>query len=251
MPWRSSCRRRPAHTRPRARGEFKRDPPAQVLRARGPLRAASGSGEDPTHRRPHGPGRWRPRRRVPAGPRRRRAPGPRPRRARHAVAAIEARLPGSRCSGGIPPASAPRKRFRLVPTRIGAPRTPELGQVAKEEEVVAHGLPEADSGIDPDAVPLDARRHGALDAGGERGDDLGDDVVVARVDLHRLRRPLDVHQHQRRAGVGHRARQAPGRARARSRRSPGPLPRGAPGPRPPPCGCRWRAGPRPWRGGPR
>jgi len=62
----------------------------------------------------------------------------------------------------------------------------------------------------PDLLARDPRRHGRLGPRRQKGDDLGHDVVIARVVLHRLGRALHMHQHHLAAQFGG-GRQAVGR----------------------------------------
>ena len=104
------------------------------------------------------------------------------------------------------PAGSPRmcasERLREKPISTGRPSADQLGQPADELEVVLVRLPEADSRVEADellADPLGDRERQPLL---EEGLDLRDDVVVARVGLHRPRLALHVHQAAVRARLG-------------------------------------------------
>ena len=69
------------------------------------------------------------------------------------------------------------------------------------------GLAEADAGVDADRLFADPLRNGERQPLVEKPDDVGDDVVVARVGLHRPRLALHVHQADVDAGLRDRAHQ--------------------------------------------
>ena len=78
---------------------------------------------------------------------------------------------------------------------IGFGKTTEHNfELAQQLEVVLGRLAEADSRVDADAVLAHALCDGERDALLQERRDLGRDVVVARVDLHRPRLSLHVHQ---------------------------------------------------------
>ena len=87
----------------------------------------------------------------------------------------------------------------------------EARQRAQQREVVRERLAEADARVERDALARNAGRHGRLGALGQEALDLGDDVVVARIVLHRARLAEHVHQAQ----VGARAGDDRGHARDR------------------------------------
>ena len=59
------------------------------------------------------------------------------------------------------------------------------------------GLPKADPRIDDHRLLGDPATHRFGQLGGEKIPHLADDVVVARLHLHRARRSLHMHQHHR------------------------------------------------------
>ena len=100
------------------------------------------------------------------------------------------------------PSILPMKLLREVPTTIGRPSSAQLAEPSQQLQVVLEGLAEADPRVEPDPLLGDARRDRDLDPLGEERSDLVDDVLVGRVDLHRPRVPLHVHQDQAGAAVG-------------------------------------------------
>jgi len=72
---------------------------------------------------------------------------------------------------------------------------------------VRDGLPEAEAGIEADALLADALTDGEGEALLEEARDVCDHVVVARIDLHRARVALHVHQAEVPARVGDDARE--------------------------------------------
>jgi hypothetical protein len=200
--------------------------PAVVARG---LRSAAG----PRDRRPPGRGQSRRRRRGHPSSRRRRAPGTTSAPCSTASAAMEARLPGRRCSGGRPPERGADEALAAGSDQDRGAEEPELPEVPEEEEVVAGSLPEADARVDPDPLAGRRRRRPPGRSVPERQlDHLGDHVVVARVRLHRLRASPGCASGRARRRPRPPRVASPGRARARSRRSPAPPPGGEPpGPR--------------------
>ena len=90
-------------------------------------------------------------------------------------------------------------------------------QRAQQREVVRERLAEADAGIERDALRGHARRDRGLGALGEERLDLGHDVVVARVVLHRARLAEHVHEAEVGARLGDHRRHLAGLRAARSR----------------------------------
>ncbi len=88
-----------------------------------------------------------------------------------------------------------------------APERDQLVEPGNQREVVLDGLAEADAGVEHHARfrdPLgDRERQPRL----EERLDVGDDVVVPRVVLHRARLPEHVHEAAVGAGLGHHPRQ--------------------------------------------
>ena len=83
----------------------------------------------------------------------------------------------------------------------------EQGEAVHQLEVVRDAFAEAEAGIDEDLVARDAGRFGRRDPLLEPVIDLDQDVVVARVLLHRLGCALVMHQDHRDTGC----RDHPGR----------------------------------------
>ena len=75
------------------------------------------------------------------------------------------------------------------------PQLPQLPQPPQQLQVVLQRLAEPDPRIEPDPLLGDALRHGELQPLGEKGLDVVDDVVIARIVLHRPRIPRHVHEH--------------------------------------------------------
>src|SRR3954451_7844258 len=75
------------------------------------------------------------------------------------------------------------------------PEAAQLTEAAQQLDVVASGLSESDSRIDPDAVLGYSLAYGELDPLGEKRPHVINDVVVGRAFLHRPWRSLHVHQH--------------------------------------------------------
>ena len=78
----------------------------------------------------------------------------------------------------------------------------DLVQAGEQLEVVVDGLAEADAGIEPDSLARDAVRDRMLEALGEKRADVGDDVAVARIALHRARLAEHVHEADVAAALG-------------------------------------------------
>ena len=99
------------------------------------------------------------------------------------------------------PVSRPRKPLREAPTTSGRPSAAQLVEPAQQLEVVLDRLAEADPGVELDALLGhalgDRERHPVL----EERLHVGDDVVVARVVLHRARLAEHVHQAAVRAAL--------------------------------------------------
>ena len=87
----------------------------------------------------------------------------------------------------------------------GKPDRRDPVQAAQQLEVVLERLAEADPGVDHDALLAHALADRELDALLEEGADVVDDVVVARVVLHRARLAEHVHQAAVAAAIGHEA----------------------------------------------
>jgi hypothetical protein len=97
--------------------------------------------------------------------------------------------------------------LREVPITTGAPDRDDLVEAPEQLEVVLDRLAEADAGVEPDALlrdPLAGREREPLL---EECLHLVDDVVVARVELHRARVAQHVHQAAVGSRLGHHARQ--------------------------------------------
>ena len=84
----------------------------------------------------------------------------------------------------------------------GPPERDDLVQAGEQLEVVLHGLAEADPGVEADSFLVDAGLGRELETLLQEGLHLGDDVVVARIFLHRARLAEHVHQAQTRVRVG-------------------------------------------------
>src|SRR3954468_8038251 len=78
----------------------------------------------------------------------------------------------------------------------------QLAETAQQLHVVGGGLAEADAGIEPYAVLGDAGRDGGFEPLGEERLDLGDNVVVAGILLHRPRLAEHVHEDDGGATLG-------------------------------------------------
>ena len=89
----------------------------------------------------------------------------------------------------------------------GQPDRRDPVQAAQELEVVLERLAEADARVDHDALLAHALADRELDALLEEGADVVDDVVVARVVLHRARLAEHVHQAAVAAAIGDEAGQ--------------------------------------------
>ena len=81
------------------------------------------------------------------------------------------------------------KLLREVPTTIGRPRSRSSPRRRSSSRLCSTRLAEADPGVDPDPLLVDPRGGRELDPLGEERLDVVDDVVVARVVLHRPRVP--------------------------------------------------------------
>ena len=100
------------------------------------------------------------------------------------------------------PSTRPSDRLREKPIDDRPPERREHVEPAHELEVVLHRLAEADSRVEADLLLAHALCDGERDALLQERRDLGRDVAVARIDLHRPRLALHVHQ----AEVGARVR---------------------------------------------
>ena len=105
-----------------------------------------------------------------------------------------------RASGS--PRSLPSELLRESPTRTGRPSATSTSRPAHELEVLLDRLAEADARVEADPLLGDAGRDRERQPLLEERRDLRDDVVVARVALHRPRLALHVHQAEVGAGVG-------------------------------------------------
>ena len=104
--------------------------------------------------------------------------------------------------------------FRESPTRTGRPDAADPLEATKQLEVLIRGLAEADPGVEADPLLRDSCGNGCLEAFLEEPCDLIDDVVVSRLDLHRARLPLHVHE----TNVRFRVRDDPGQQRIATER---------------------------------
>jgi len=86
------------------------------------------------------------------------------------------------------------------------PEGRELVEPREQLDVVLDGLAEADAGVQADVLLRDPRIDGEREALLQERLDLGDDVLIARVLLHRPRLAQHVHEAQVGACVGHDAR---------------------------------------------
>ena len=124
-----------------------------------------------------------------------------------AALSAKAMLPPSRLSAGASPDKAPIVRLRLAPTTIGQPSEWNSARPFISSRLWATFLPKPKPGsirIRSRAMPGVLRGRDPLL---EPQIDLDQHVVVARVVLHRLRRALVVHQHDRhRRGRDHAGR---------------------------------------------
>ena len=94
--------------------------------------------------------------------------------------------------------------LREAPTRIGAPtRSARVASAGEQGEVVVHGLAEADARIGHERLGARCRpRRRPRSRSAQERADLGDDVVVAGLVLHRAGLALHVHRDVARAGIG-------------------------------------------------
>ena len=98
----------------------------------------------------------------------------------------------------------PEHRLAREPRQHRKTESGDLRHVLQQREVVLVGLAETEARIDHDALARDAGGHRRFRASGEIVAHLGDDVVVLRRLLHRLRLALLVHEAHR--GVARRDR---------------------------------------------
>ena len=108
--------------------------------------------------------------------------------------------------------------LREVPSTTGRPIAAISSEAAQQLEVVLERLAEADPRVQLHALLGDPGRHGGGEPLLEERLDVGDDVVVARVLLHRARLAEHVHQAAVEAAVGDEGRPARARGGTRSRR---------------------------------
>ena len=93
------------------------------------------------------------------------------------------------------PGDDPREgRFPRQADENGPSEGDDPIEPAYELQVLIRRLAEPDPGIQADRVLGDPRVDGVGETFLEEGDDVGDDVLVARLDLHRARLALHVHQ---------------------------------------------------------
>ena len=142
--------------------------------------------------RPPAPRRAARRRGRGRAPRRGRTPQPPRRRRRRVLPTVPSGSPSTRAS----------VLFRERPTRTGRPMLQIRSSPRIELEVLVGRLAEADPRVEADVLLRDPRRDRDREPLLEEAGDLADDVVVARLDLHRARLPLHVHQADVRARVG-------------------------------------------------
>ena len=102
-------------------------------------------------------------------------------------------------SASSSPEEAPEEALAGGADEHGPAERDDLVQAREELEVVLHGLAEADAGVEADALLVDPGVRRGLEPLLEERLHLGDDVVVARVVLHRPR--LAEHVHEAEAGV--------------------------------------------------
>ena len=79
------------------------------------------------------------------------------------------------------------------------------GEAVHQFEIVADVLSETKAGIDQDPVALDPRGRSRLDPLFQPCVDLDQNIIIAWIVLHGLRRALMVHQYDRRSTCGDRA----------------------------------------------
>ena len=99
------------------------------------------------------------------------------------------------------------RRLPREPHQHGASQRDDPVEPADELEILVGGLAEADPGVEPDALLVDARGHGRAEALVEERRDLVDDVLVPGRVLHRRRVALHVHQADVDTRVGDDARE--------------------------------------------
>ena len=100
------------------------------------------------------------------------------------------------------PVILPRNPLRDVPIRIAHPSVSNRSRFRKISRLCSMRLAEADARVDGDPLAGDAVGLGPLDPTRQEVVDLGDDVVVVRVDLHGGRGALHVHEHDAGARLG-------------------------------------------------
>ena len=105
----------------------------------------------------------------------------------------------------VPLRIAEHARERALPRQADENRPADAAdplEPADQREVLVGGLAEADPGIEADVLLGDPRCHRDRQPILEKPRHLADDVVVARLDLHRARLALHVHEADVRAGIG-------------------------------------------------
>ena len=113
-----------------------------------------------------------------------------------------ATVAATRSWGSSRPVSRPRNDFREAPRTTGNPRPAISSRRRRSSRLCSSGLAEAEAGVDLDAGRVDPGAQRVLDALGQEGPDLVDDVAVAGVALHRAGLAEHVHEADVAAGGG-------------------------------------------------
>ena len=100
------------------------------------------------------------------------------------------------------PSSRPSERFREKPISSGRPSASRTSSRRTSSDVLIHRLPEPDARVEADPLLRDPGVDGEPQPLLEEGCDLGGDVLIARIDLHRARIAGHVHQAEVCLGLG-------------------------------------------------
>ena len=103
--------------------------------------------------------------------------------------------PGNRSLGASPALRRPMKLLRETPASSGQPRPWKSAQSRRISRLWRAVLPKPDAGIDDELLARESGRLGRANVRCERVEDVEARVDVARLPLHRLRRPPHVNEH--------------------------------------------------------